>query len=664
MGATTSVPADRLTVTPGDEARTEITVRNSGRVVDAYRFEPLGPLAPWMRLEPESLALMPDGEDTVTVTFAPPRTAQLTAGELAWAVRVVPREDAEGATVEEGVLEVAPFSEVAAELRPRTSRARGRRSGKHELAVDNLGNTPVEVYLAGGDAEHALDVLLVPDHLVLEPGSAAVVAVRPRARERFWRGQPVTHPFQVVTEPGGQPPIVVDGALLQEPVLPAWLLKALLLAAILAALALALWLAVLKPSIEDTARAIATEEAEAATADEAAAREASDAAAADDAAAAQEETDAQLGALDDALGKPLKKAPVTDPLGVPVTHRLATTPDEQAPVVVLDTKRTVSVTDLLLQNPAGDSGTVTVLRGDEVVYEARLENFRDLDLHLVAPIVVDKGTELGLSVGCTNPDPAGKAKAADCTPGPDRPGLRPEDAVRRLLAVLAAGALASAAAASTMATPATGATSLPFVLAQPVCTDGTPTTGDLRGGSLNAGQQYRVIVDGSGQQLATGLTDGVGSFVAQAVTLPAAAGPIRAAPAGGRDRDRLGPGGDPDGRALHHRCRPRHGRPAGPPAGGACHRDRLASVADRPVRRGRGARPQRRRARDGRHRLRRLDPGPAVRQGAPERADAPAGARVLDGQPADRVRTGSAVPVPARDHNCRRRLVPDTYAHS
>ena len=46
MGATTSVPADRLTVIPGDEASTEITVRNTGRVVDAYRFEPLGPLAP------------------------------------------------------------------------------------------------------------------------------------------------------------------------------------------------------------------------------------------------------------------------------------------------------------------------------------------------------------------------------------------------------------------------------------------------------------------------------------------------------------------------------------------------------------------------------------------------------------------------------------------
>ena len=90
---------------------------------------------------------------------------------------------------------------------------------------------------------------------------------------------------------------------------------------------------------------------------------------------------------------------------MPVTQRLATTPDEQAPVAVLDAERTVSVTDLLLQNPDGDSGTVTVLRGDEVVYEARLENFRDLDLHLVAPIVVEPGTELGLTRRLHQPEP-------------------------------------------------------------------------------------------------------------------------------------------------------------------------------------------------------------------------------------------------------------------
>ena len=410
------MPASPLTVTPGNQARTEITVRNTGRVVDAYSFEPLGTLAPWMRVEPDTLALMPDGEGTVTVTFDPPRTAQLQAGTIPWAVRVLPREDPAGATVEEGTLDVAPFSQVAAELRPRTSRAGGRRSGRSELAIDNLGNTPVDVFFAGGDPEHALDVLLVPDHVTLAPGSAAVVAVRPRARERFWKGQPTSHPYQVVSEPAGQQPVVVDGTLLQEPVLPAWLLKALLALAVLAALAVALWFAVLKPSITDTARAIATEEAKAATADEAAARKAADSAAAKDAAGVQDDTQKQIDALDAAVGRPLKNPPTSSVDGVPVTTRLATTEQEQAPSAVLDRKRTVSVTDLLLQNPNGDAGTITVLRDHTVVYEARLENFRDLDLHLVAPMVVGPGSELGIQVSCTNPDPAGKAKAASCSP--------------------------------------------------------------------------------------------------------------------------------------------------------------------------------------------------------------------------------------------------------
>lgn len=416
MGATTSAATVRPTLVPGEEASTEITVRNTGRVVDSYTFEPLGALAPWMRVEPDTLALMPGTEGAVRVSFLPPRTSQLPAGEVPWAVRVVPREDPERATVEEGVLDLAAFSEVAAELRPRTSRARGRRAGRHELAVDNLGNTPVEVFLAGGDPDNALDVLVVPDQVTLPPGSAALVSVRPRARSRFWRGQPVTRPFQVVTEPAGQPPVVTDGVLLQEPALPAWLLKALLAAALLAALAVALWAAVLKPSIEDTARAIAADEAQAAAADEAAAREAADQAAASEDAAAQQDTQAQLDALNEALGRPIKKTPSTDPLGVPVTTRLAATPQEPSPALVLDPERTVSVTDLLLQNPAGDSGTLTLRRDDVVLYQARLENFRDLDLHLVAPVVLAPGAELGMDVACANPDPAGRAKAAPCSP--------------------------------------------------------------------------------------------------------------------------------------------------------------------------------------------------------------------------------------------------------
>jgi hypothetical protein len=417
MSAVTSEPPDQLTVRPGDEVGIDIVVRNVGQVVDSYAIEPLGPLAAWMRAEPDVLPLMPGTEGVVRLTFAPPRSAQVPAGDAPWAVRLVPSEDPDGATVQEGMLSVEAFSEVTAEMRPRTSHARGRRRGRHQLAMDNLGNCPVEVFLAAGDPERSLDVAVTPAAMTLPAGGVAVVDVRARARKRFWRGQPVTRPFQVVVEPGGQQPTVVDGSLLQETVVPAWLLKLVAALALLAAVLVALWLTVLRPTIDDRARAIATKEATKATGTEAEARKAADKTAADDAAARQEETQQQIDALPK-TGEPKGGVPSTtvDPLGNPVTHRLAASAGQPSPSLVLDTRRVTYLTDLLLQNPNGDSGTIDVRRDGRTVYEARLENFRDLDLHLVAPIQVRRGGTLSLKVDCTNPNPAGAARTQACSP--------------------------------------------------------------------------------------------------------------------------------------------------------------------------------------------------------------------------------------------------------
>ena len=64
-----------------------------------------------------------------------------------------------------------------------------------------------------------------------------------------------------------------------------------------------------------------------------------------------------------------------------------------------------SLTDLVLQNPQGDTGRLRVKRGDEVLYETALENFRDLDFHYVAPYIFE-GKDLVVEVDCKNPDPA------------------------------------------------------------------------------------------------------------------------------------------------------------------------------------------------------------------------------------------------------------------
>jgi hypothetical protein len=60
-----------------------------------------------------------------------------------------------------------------------------------------------------------------------------------------------------------------------------------------------------------------------------------------------------------------------------------------------------SLTDVVLQNPNGDAGALRVLRGDDVLFESALENFRDLDFHFVAPYIV-AGQPLRIEVVCRN----------------------------------------------------------------------------------------------------------------------------------------------------------------------------------------------------------------------------------------------------------------------
>lgn len=97
-----------------------LRLRNTGDVVDEYRFEPVGDIAPWTTVEPQPLRLYPGTTGTVELMFAPPRTPDATAGPNPYAVRITPTEHPEATTVPEGNLTITPFTEVRAELVPPT----------------------------------------------------------------------------------------------------------------------------------------------------------------------------------------------------------------------------------------------------------------------------------------------------------------------------------------------------------------------------------------------------------------------------------------------------------------------------------------------------------------------------------------------------------------
>ncbi len=421
MGAFATLSESALEVEPGTPVTVGVTVRNTGTVVDAFKVEPLGEPAPWATVNPPTLSLFPGAEGMVWVTFTPPRLPSTVAGPQPFALKVWSNEDPEGTVVEEGVLAVGTFRDTSVEILPRTSHARGRKPGKHELAIDNRGNTRLNASLTALDKDALLRFALLPPALVVEPGTAGLVRLEVRAKKPFWRGQAKTRPFQVFVEPDDDPPLAVEGTFLNEPRIPAWLPRLLLALLALLLLAALLWKSVLEPTVEDRAR-----EAGAKAGQEAAAAAVNPLA---------DAVDAQGRQIAETLGKPAPKpvprvtaspAPqFVDPaLGNPFSTRLQVLPgggsNPQVDATVFGSKDIFNLTDIVLSNPRGHEGLLTLRRGDDTLFQSDLANFRDLDYHFVAPLVFAPGEELEMEVSCTKPDP-GKCEASVFVSGYLRP---------------------------------------------------------------------------------------------------------------------------------------------------------------------------------------------------------------------------------------------------
>ncbi|WP_405818330.1 ricin-type beta-trefoil lectin domain protein [Streptomyces sp. NBC_01390] len=251
MSLWTSLEPASTTVDPGGSATVRLRLRNTGDVVDEYRFEPVGALAPWTTVEPASLRLYPGTTGTVELTFAPPRTPDATAGPNAYAIRITPTEYPESTTVPEGNLTITPFTEVRAELVPPT--VKGRFRGRPKLAVDNLGNTKVTASLSGHDNGDQLSYDIHPANVQIEPGRAAFVKATLKPRQIIWFGSKQEQPYTLAVKRSGVTPLAVEGTYVQRSFLPGWLAGALGIFLALAITFAMLWIAY-KPRVVSSAK--------------------------------------------------------------------------------------------------------------------------------------------------------------------------------------------------------------------------------------------------------------------------------------------------------------------------------------------------------------------------------------------------------------------------
>jgi hypothetical protein len=393
MGAVVELEPRTIGATPGTPAMVAVRLRNTGTIVDQFTFDVVGDAASWATVDPPSVSLFPGAEGTTTVTFTPPRSPAVRAGRLPFGLRVQSKEDPAGSTVEEGSIEVAPFTEVTAELVPRNSR--GSTGATHDLAIDNRGNIPLSAAITAIDPDRLLGFDLRPPAINAEPGAAAFSKIRVAPQKRFWRGAAVSRPFNVqVALPGGEP-LSLDGSLLQTPILPPWTLRALIAAIGLLVALVLVWALLLKPAIESSARDQAEDVLAAVGITMPPGGPGSSGGGGGGGASASPTGSGASGsptASTDATTAPTT-APTSLPIGdvTPIDGRLTDGGDASKPAP----GTSLYITDLVFSNPdPAAAGSIRLERSGQTLLSLQLANFRDLDFHFVTPILVEEDEEL------------------------------------------------------------------------------------------------------------------------------------------------------------------------------------------------------------------------------------------------------------------------------
>ncbi|MFJ5736228.1 COG1470 family protein [Streptomyces microflavus] len=421
-----------VTVSPGGTATTTLTVRNDSDIVEAYTLEVVGDCAAWSTVEPARVSLYPGTSETVTLTFAPPRSHEVKAGETPLAVRVLPAEHPESVVVPEGTVTVEPFHELRTELEPR--RRRGWLGARFRTAVQNKGNTPVDVAFTGRQAGEELRLGFTPGQKRLEPGESAEIRLKVRAAKLIWFGEPVTWPFEVeaaeaaetaaeAKAEGKEPvrPEPVPGEFLQLPVLPKWLL--IVLAALLALLIA--WFALVRPAVQSTAKQAVTEAAEEEAARSEQQQGSTTPGGADNPGGSQGQgTGPDAGTPGGNGGSGTGPGTGTGPGGTGAggTQQSSATIDvetetgaEKEGTYKVPAGKVFGITDIVVANFQGDEGVLTISFGERKITTIALETFRNQDYHWVTPIQIPENATVTAAVTCAKPGtPATGTQASGC----------------------------------------------------------------------------------------------------------------------------------------------------------------------------------------------------------------------------------------------------------
>ena len=405
MTTAASLDLPQLDLPPGGEASCLLTVRNQTDIVEGYQIEVLGNAAAWAEVDPPTLRLYPGSDAAIRITFRMPNNVKVAVRDIPFAVRVTPMERPDEVVVPEGLLRIGAVTELGGDLLPETSKT--RRSAQHDVAIDNMGNVPVRVTVQGSDPEEALTLRAHPVALVIPPGEAVIAQLRVKHRALLWKGKPVPRKFRVAVTSPDVPPVLLDGTSVQRPIIGAWMWKAAIALLALALLAAGLWAGLVKPAVKSAADKAAQDAVAVSASQQAAAVEQS-AKANGGGGGGGGQTSPSAGAATASGGESAATAATSYYQTISLDAATGKTTKKDVPRTA---KTRLQVSYIQLQAPQGDTATLNVLIGNQVLFPYQLYNIRIYDVHPQPAIEVPANTTLRLELACSKPgtDPQGNA---------------------------------------------------------------------------------------------------------------------------------------------------------------------------------------------------------------------------------------------------------------
>ncbi len=366
-------------VTPGTVAVLQLTVVNLGDTTDTFVLTTAGMAAGWTTINPATLTLFGGTQQTVDIEVFPPLLPSTTAGPTSLSIRVIPQSDPDDVRNAETTLIIAgSFDRRLDVLQPAL---RGRRTATYEMMLENRGNTQASCRLHLIDSSGRVEAEFDPPAAGVEPGGSTLIRMKVRTKGFQWERRARTIPFRIDADQPGSPTAASSATFVQTPMVPELLVGRVIGLVTAAAVLLAGWFGVVKPAIRDAADTAVRE-------------------------AIPETTTTIASTIDSLTGVTIQSSVPDEDEGTIVNIPLSVSvPVGQSDTAVytVPAGQRLQITDLLVQNPNDDQGSLLILRGDVSLFTFALANtFGDVSASLVTPIELLAGEELTVQVTCTS----------------------------------------------------------------------------------------------------------------------------------------------------------------------------------------------------------------------------------------------------------------------